>query len=76
MDGDKLDRYSVAKRFDCTPQTSHRLLSLLKGVVGTSKPKARLRHLEYRGKVSAAMIRADSSRQTASTVRWTSGTRR
>ena len=31
-------------------------LSLLKGVVGTNKPRARLRHVEYRGKVSATMI--------------------
>ncbi len=29
MEGEKLDRYSVAERFDCTPQTAHRLLSLL-----------------------------------------------
>jgi len=29
MEGEKLDRYSVAQQFDCTPQTAHRLLSLL-----------------------------------------------
>ena len=33
-----------------------RALSLVRSVVGTSKPRARLRNLEFRGKVSAAMI--------------------
>jgi hypothetical protein len=33
-----------------------RMLSLVRSVVGTSKPRARLRNLEFRGKVSAAMI--------------------
>ncbi len=33
-----------------------RALSMLGSVIGTSKPRARLRNVEYRGKVSATMI--------------------
>src|SRR5882672_7976198 len=29
LEGEKLDRYSVARQFSCTPQTAHRLLSLV-----------------------------------------------
>ena len=29
LDGDRLDRYAASERFGCTPQTAHRLLSLL-----------------------------------------------
>ena len=34
----------------------HKLLSLFEPLVGTTKPRARLRHLEHRGVVTAAMI--------------------
>jgi hypothetical protein len=37
-------------------EAGQRFLGLLRGLVATSKPRARLRDLEYRGRVSAAMI--------------------
>lgn len=35
---------------------ARRALSVLESVIGTTKPRARLRNVEYRGKVSATMI--------------------